>query len=47
VKEIRAQSENTVWLKMALNGCGCAARIGCVELKTIDETSSATVKRNT
>jgi len=47
VKEVRAQSEDTVWLKRALNGCGCAARIGCVERKTVDETSSATIKRNT
>jgi len=34
-------------LKIVLNGCGCAARTGCVEHKTINETSSATIKRNT
>lgn len=44
INQIKA---HLIKMKMALNGCGCAARIGCVERKTINETSSATIKRNT
>ena len=52
INQIKA---HLIKLKMPLNSCGCAARIGCVERKlflsefegTIDETSSATIKRNT